>query len=560
MNTSKFQIITIAIFVICIIVGVALFATYKSESTNTELPVISIWGTFPAESVNNLMQKINSTSNFQISINYTQKSKDKFDQDFIEALARGAGPDAILIPQNMILRHRDKVLPIPYSILSERDFKNTYIAQAELYLSNDGALAIPFTIDPLVMYWNKDIFTNARIALPPKYWDEFDNLISKINTKDSNSNIRRTAIAMGEFANINNAKEILGSLILQYGNPVVSNKGDALVSSLGDGQYSGSRLTTSAVELFTKFSDPNNADYSWNRSLPNSKSAFLSGSLATYFGFASELFDIKQKNVNISFDVTTLPQIRDAKNSVNYGSMYGLSIVKASKNQSSVYTIFKILTDPSALASLNQITYLPPVRRDMIATGSSDPYQSIFYDAALISKSWLDMNSSRTNQIFQKMIESITSGRTNVYDAIQTASGELDLSLQNPLSVEIKKHSAISNMMASVLDYSGFVKCDGVLKKGETYRDKVCDFKALIDTILGLITWMFLISIPIATAMFAWAGLLYMTGISKNISKAKSIFVTTAIGFIIMLVAWIGVRTIVDYIAKSDSGVTTFIK
>ncbi len=60
--------------------------------------------------------------------------------------------------------------------------------------------------------------------------------------------------------------------------------------------------------------------------------------------------------------------------------------------------------------------------------------------------------------------------------------------------------------------------------------------------------------------MFAWAGLLYMTGMPKNISKAKSIFLTTVIGFTIMLVAWIGVRTIVDYIANGDSGVTTFIK
>ncbi|HEY4503628.1 MAG TPA: extracellular solute-binding protein [Candidatus Paceibacterota bacterium] len=433
---SKFQIITIAIFVVCIIAGVALFATYKSKNADSTLPAITVWGVFPQSVFSNLLQQLNNTRAISLSINYVEKTESTFDKDFIETLARGQGPDAILIPQDMIVRHADKIVQIPYTVLSQRDFKNSYISQAELYLTSTGALAIPLTIDPLVMYWNRDLFANAGIAVPPRFWDEFGGIISRIALKDVNSNIRRSAIAMGEFGNISHAREILGALLLQSGNPITrigeNGAGNlAIESALGDGQYIGTKTSVPAINFFTKFSNPNNPDYSWNRGLPISKSWFLSGSLATYFGFSSELFDIRDKNPNIDFDVAPLPQARGGVNRTTYGSMYGLSIVRSVTNQAVTYAIIQALTSPESLAILNKLSYLPPVRRDMIQAGSSDPYQAIFYDSALISKSWLDINVVRTREIFKNMVESITSGRADSYSAIKTAHEELDLSIRN---------------------------------------------------------------------------------------------------------------------------------
>ena len=164
---SKFQIITIAIFVVCIIAGVTLFATYKSKDSTNVLPAITVWGTFPASTINALTQKLNNNSIVQIFVDYTEKTEESFDRDFIEALARGNGPDTILIPQSMILRHADKILPIPYDLFSERDFKNTYIEQGESYLTGMGAIALPFIIDPLVMYWNRDSIESLARGIGP---------------------------------------------------------------------------------------------------------------------------------------------------------------------------------------------------------------------------------------------------------------------------------------------------------------------------------------------------------------------------------------------------------
>lgn len=427
---TKFQAILITFFSLCILGGIYAFATYKGTNNVQKLPSITVWGTLPDDIINLYVNKVNLSLNTPIQINYTYIPENDFNKTFIEALARRQGPDAILISQDLIYKHEDKIVPIPYTALSERDFRNTFVQQAELYLGKDGVMALPFIIDPLVMYWNRDTFTNAGVAVFPKFWDEFTPIGQKINKKDSNSNIRKSTLAMGEFSNISNAREILATLLLQVGVNITSRKGDTnkLSSNLGG---ANAESTISAINFFTKFSDPRNADYSWNRSLPNSKSSFLSGNLATYIGYASEIKDLREKNSNIDFDISAMPQARGGKNRVSHSSMYGFSIVNSSANPGGTYSVLNAILTPSALDELVKISYLPPVRRDMIQQGSKDPYLSIFYDSALISKGWLDINSSESNRIFKNMIESITSGRKSLYDAIQSSDEEYSIILRN---------------------------------------------------------------------------------------------------------------------------------
>ena len=110
------------------------------------------------------------------------------------------------------------------------------------------------------------------------------------------------------------------------------------------------------------------------------------------------------------------------------------------------------------------------------------------------------------------------------------------------------------------LDYNGLVKCDGVVTAGETSRQTACSFAAFVTTINSMVSYLFYISIPIATVLFAYAGLLYMTGSQGNIKKAKSVFTSVSIGFIIMLVAWVAVFTTVNWFLVPNSGLTTLVQ
>lgn len=429
MKTSKFQIIFISIFVIFIVIGVVLFATYKGNTDQTELPPVVVWGTFPESIFNSYIQQINNTRSSPLVVNYVKKTENNFDKDFIETLAKGQGPDVILIPQDMILRHSDKVVPIPYSLLSERSFRDTYIEQGESYLTPGGVSGLPFVVDPIVMYWNRDLFTNAGIASYPKTWEDFQGVIEKLNIKDVNSNIRRSAIAMGDFTNITNAREILSTLFFQSGNPITKYTNNGVQSTLytGDGQSRSNQ----ALLFFIQFVNPQSKYYSWNRSLSQSRTMFLSGNLASYFGYSSEISDIRNKNPNLNFDVAPFPQIKDTKNRVTYGRMYGFSIVRSTKNQIGSYNTISELIQPENLVNLVNMTYLPPVRRDLISAGSKDPYLTIFYDSALISKGWLDPSRNETTRILSNMVDSVTSGRVSSLDGIREASDSIDLLIKD---------------------------------------------------------------------------------------------------------------------------------
>ena len=429
---SKFQIIILSLFVIFIIIGVVSFAMYKGgASSSVQLPAITIWGTFPSDTFNQYVSNINNSSSVSLSINYKQIDPSAFSSQFISALARGSGPDAILIPADMLYQHEDKLALIPYSALPSRTYLDTYIQESNIYTNSAGILAIPFTVDPLVMYWNRDMFNTAGVATYPRYWDEFTGLNKQLTVKDQNGNIRKSAIALGDFTNVVNAREILGSLFLQLGNPITTfNDQGALQSTIRVSAKASPKL---ALDFFTQFVDPTNPNYSWNRGMPDSKTAFLSGNLATYFGFASELKSIRDKNPNLNFDVAQLPQVRTGGIKSEYGRMFGFSIVRSTTNANGVYQIISTLTQPAYIADLSKTMYLPPVRTDLIAQGSSDPYISIFDNAALVSKTWFDPDPVQSNALFGNMVESITTGQQSSFQAIEDTGLKYD-SLINQVS------------------------------------------------------------------------------------------------------------------------------
>ncbi|NDE68321.1 extracellular solute-binding protein, partial [bacterium] len=306
---SKFQLIFVAVFVVFIVGGVAAFATYKSTNQDTTLPSIEVWGTVSQDTFNQLLQEVNRSQTQQIQVNYVEKTPASFDKDFITTLARGGGPDAVLLPQDLIFKHRDKILTIPYTTISQRDFMDTYVQESEKYIDSSGILALPLMIDPLVMFVNKDMFTNAGLAVYPKQWNEFDRLTNLLTQKDNKGNVRRSAIALGEFSNLTHAREVLGTILLQAGNPVTVVTGDGLFrSALGYDDIKGAESTAAGLSFFNQFSNPSQPNYSWNRSLPSSFNSFLGGKLATYFGFASEITSIRTKNPNLNFDIAPMPQ------------------------------------------------------------------------------------------------------------------------------------------------------------------------------------------------------------------------------------------------------------
>ncbi len=422
MKGSNFQIIFLGVCIFLAIAGLLYFAAFKASDQKSAISIV-IWGTLPNSSVNGYITQL-TKDNEDYSIAYVQKRADTFDQAFLEALASGTGPDALLVSQDTLLKYRNKIVTLPYSSLSKQAFKDTYISAAEVYLNSAGTLALPFSIDPLVMYWNRDLFTNAQIALPPKTWDEFNTVAPQITQRQGLLNITQSAVGLGEFRNITHAKEIVSLLMMQSGNPIVVANDAGYFSSV-----ISSNKSTSALTFFTQFANPDKEAYSWNRSLAESKNLFLANKLGVYFGYASELAELKAKNPNLNFSVAVVPQLKPTTNvpqvKMTYGGMYGLSIVRNTKSVSDTAKALIFLTSKEGSPIWNTITGLPSVRRDSVTSQGNNEASGVFATSALWARAWPDPNGPLTNKIFQDMVENVTSGRLDPGGAVSQAQGEI---------------------------------------------------------------------------------------------------------------------------------------
>lgn len=425
---SSFKVILLTVFGVGALIGVVVFATYRGGASESTGPVV-MWGFIPETSMGFYAKELGFEQNKQFTFSYVQKNPETFENDFVKALADGQAPDIVMLREDMLALQKSRLIVIPFTSYKERDFKDNFVESTEYLLTDTGMYGVPLYADPLVMYWNRTLFTNASISVPPKYWDEFLTLPTKLTKKDSTGTVTQSAIALGEWKNITHSKEIVSNLLLQGGISIVTmpriGKG---YSTLLDGIDQNSPAYN-VLNFYTQFANPVTAQYSWNRSLVSSQNYFLLGNLATYLGLASELPNLRAKNPNLNFDVALSPQPRQSDRSIVFSHIYGLSIPKQAKNVAGAFAVLSAMTSEAGAKTLESYTNLPPVRRALLSDTPSDPYRAIFYQSAIQSATWSDPNRLQTNTIFQTMVESITSGRARITDALRKADDELKVLL-----------------------------------------------------------------------------------------------------------------------------------
>ncbi|MEN9622242.1 MAG: hypothetical protein RLZZ67_676, partial [Candidatus Parcubacteria bacterium] len=287
-------------------------------------------------------------------------------------------------------------------------------------------IGFPFSVDPLVMYWNRDIFTDAGSSLPPTTWTEFFTLAPKITRKDDKGNIVQSLVAFGETRNVTHAKNMISLLAIQAGTPIVTRDVQGQFVSVLETSKGGLVPAEQALSYYTEFSNPNKASYSWNRSLPNDKNAFVAGKLAVYFGSASELASIRAANPNLNFDVAAIPQAGVGSKKAVFGTMNAIAILKSSKNPASAFIAATNLSGATLQAIWLDQSGFPPVRRDMFSKMPGDAYKSVFYQSALISTAWLDPNRDASNEVFTRLVDNVTSGKLRISESVRAASLELN--------------------------------------------------------------------------------------------------------------------------------------
>ena len=246
----------------------------------------------------------------------------------------------------------------------------------------------------------------------------------KLTVLDASSNIKESAVGLGEWSNITYAKNILAALFMQAGDGIVTRDSTGAETAVFGVTPPGAaeNPAASALQFYTDFANPSKVTYSWNRSLPNSIDDFVAGNLAAYVGFASDASSIASRNPNLHFGVTLLPQIQGNSTHLTFGNITGLAIPRTAQNPQGALTIAEKLSSATAVSAISSALNLPPVRVDIPNTTSSNANAAVFEQSALIARGWVDPDPASTDSIFEAMVESVISGKSLPDGAVSDAA------------------------------------------------------------------------------------------------------------------------------------------
>lgn len=427
---SIFQVVLLAVFGALAIASVLIFAFAVNSSNSTATGPVRIWGTLDAAAFLAVIRQAAENDPTLSQVTYEQLDEATYYQELTNALASGQGPDLFVLRQDHIFQDAAKLIPLPTSAISEAQFNATFVDAASPFLSQDGVLAVPFLIDPLVLYWNKDTLSGKGYAQAPQYWDEIYKIATDVTVRTDAGSITKSAIPFGEYRNVNNAKSVLSTLIMQAGGSITArdNTGN-VVSALSPRTGDTSQATANALRFYSEFADPSKSHYTWSRALPEARKAFAAGDVALYIGHASEEPLIRAMNPNLNFAIAAVPQIRGASRLAIAAHVYGLAIPRTSQNPSGAAIVAFSLAGSSLSNTFSEALGMPSARRDVLAQ-QTDGNDAIFNRQAIIAKSWIDPDPDRTDVIFRDMIERTASGAALVTEAVTRADQEMSAVLE----------------------------------------------------------------------------------------------------------------------------------
>ena len=430
-NIRPFQVALLAIFALVALGSLVLIASYQNVGGLAQNPYgarVVIWGTFDQSIFEQVIQQVGrEDKNFQ-AVQYVQKDARTFERDLVDAIAEGRSPDAVIISHEDLVLMRSKLQPISYDVFSERTLRDQYVDGFDVFARNNGLYAVPLFVDPLLMYWNRDLLASGGLATPPTTWESLIDTTERLTLRDASRNLLQATVAFGEYENVNNAKSVLLTLLLQSGSQLVL-EGDtryevALDTAPGD---SSRRPLFSTLQFFVEFNNPSSPLYSWNRSFDSDLSAFLGERLALYFGYGSETDRLGSQNPNLNFDAVGVPQGAGETIKRSYGRLYGIAIVAASQNQSGAYRAAVTLGSAANTITLSERLGLAPAHRSLLSQVPQGPVRQTIYREALITRGWLDPNPEVSSEVFRQMIEEVASGRSSVGAAASDTNRRLEL-------------------------------------------------------------------------------------------------------------------------------------
>jgi multiple sugar transport system substrate-binding protein len=387
-----------------------------------------------------------------IQVQYRKFRPEEYEQKLLEAFAEDRGPDLFTIHSTWLQRYKSKLSPLPPKItftvftkegsgfsektvstpseapgLSLKQLRDQFVqtverdvlATASATSSAKAIFALPFSVDSLAMYYNKDLLAQNAIVKPAANWNELRDHAEKLTRRLKDSDvISQPAVAMGTAKNVHRAGDLLIALMQQNGavisdpNGNITFNGPGKIAPAKDEAFPAAR----ALQFYLDFANPATKAYSWNEDQGDALEAFADGKLAYYFGYSYDLASIRSRNPRLNFDVAALPQFDKPTNIANY---WMESVANKSKRKNEAWLfIQETSTNKEALTKFLKTTKRAAALTDLIQTQLEDLDLGVFAKQNLTADTWYRGKDSATaDLIMTDLIDSTRLKLLNPTDA-----------------------------------------------------------------------------------------------------------------------------------------------
>ncbi len=374
--------------------SISLFGGSKPSGPIT----LTYWGLWEDDNLIKPLIEAYTKQNPNIVINYVKQSSINYRTRVQTQIREGVGPDVFRIHNSWIPMFLSDVASAPSDIFNLTDYRNIFypVAEESLVRSNQ-ILAAPMEVDGLALYYNEEIL-NGIGGKPPKNWQEFIDLATKMTVKDA-SGIKTAGAAIGSTGNVDHWSDLIAVLLLQQPGVDLTNVATAPVAEI--------------FRFYTGFvTDPKRK--TWDINLPNSTQMFAQGRLGFYFAPSWRAHELRVANPNLKFKVASVPQL--SGKSVAYASFWAEAVSKNSKNPKEAWKFVKYLSSAEgeklAYQQASQIRLFgEPYSQTVLASEiAQDPIVGAFVTQGPIYKSWYLSSSTFDAGINDEMIKYFEDG------------------------------------------------------------------------------------------------------------------------------------------------------
>lgn len=398
-----------------------------------------------------------------VTITVRKMNSGDYEQQLVQAWARDEGPDIFSIPNAAVGKYRELISPLPDKLTlptqvtvrsafqkrikvidqstavikpGEMDTAFVPVVASDVVLNNQ-IYGLPLATDTLALLYNKDLLNAAKIVAPPRTWQELVDMVDSSKTtltREENSDIVQSGIALGTAENIARAPDILSLLMMQSGAQMVDSSGATITFQNAGTQSDQTAPGLAALNFYTSFANPARVTYSWNDRQADAQQEFAAGKVAFFIGYKYQLDAIRLQNPSLNVGIAPLPQITAEAPQTDYANYWVETVSRRSKHAADAWNFIVYETTGKTQSGYQVVDYLnktkkPAALRELITAQKDELDLKYYVDALLVARTWyhgydyLAMESA-----MRELIRNVNGG-TAPAEALNLAAQKVQLTL-----------------------------------------------------------------------------------------------------------------------------------